>query len=331
VITVTGFLICAVIIFLAGKKLSFYGDAIAEITGIGKAWIGLVLMASVTSLPELMVGISSSAIIQSANLATGDILGSCAFNLGILAIMDVFMKEKRAILSEASQSHILSAALGVILLAMVAAGLYLPYDVYVTSWIGLTSILFIVIYIFSVRLIYLHESKLNPSAVANDNHGFGFTLRKAVLLYIIYAVITIVAALIIPYFAEKLAHETGLGSTFVGTLFLAASTSLPEVAVSFSAVRMGSIDISVGNLLGSNIFNILILAIDDIFYTKGYLLKDASEWNLISALAVIIMSSIAIIGLTYRKESKKYFLAMDAGLIFVIYVLNMFLLYRFTV
>src|SRR5687767_7432549 len=75
-----GFLVCAAIIFLAGRKLSFYGERIAEKTGLGKAWIGLILMASVTSMPELMVGISSTAIVGSADLAVGDILGSCIFN-----------------------------------------------------------------------------------------------------------------------------------------------------------------------------------------------------------------------------------------------------------
>ena len=88
---ILGFLICAVIIFFAGRKLSFYGDMIAEKTGMGKAWIGLILMATVTSLPELMVGVSSSAIVASADLAVGDIVGSCTFNLAILAILDLFV------------------------------------------------------------------------------------------------------------------------------------------------------------------------------------------------------------------------------------------------
>ena len=91
---VAGFLLCAVIIFFAGKKLSRYGDMLSEKTGLSKGWVGLILMASVTSLPELMVGISSSAIVQSADLAVGDILGSRAFNLGILAMLDAFVPKR---------------------------------------------------------------------------------------------------------------------------------------------------------------------------------------------------------------------------------------------
>ena len=89
--SIAGFLFCALVIFFAGRKLSWYGDMIAVKTGLGKAWIGLILMATVTSLPELMVGIGSSAIVQSADLAVGDILGSCSFNLAILAVLDIFV------------------------------------------------------------------------------------------------------------------------------------------------------------------------------------------------------------------------------------------------
>lgn len=325
-ISYLGFLICAAIIFFAGKKLSYYGDAISEFTGLGKAWIGLIFMATVTSLPELMVGISSSAIIQSADLATGDVLGSCAFNLGILAVMDFFVKNRKPIFSEASQTHVLSAALGIILVSMAGAGIFLPFDIHITSWIGLTSILFIVIYFLSIRVIYLHEKKFSDEK-QNGHVTYNLTLRKAILRYCIFAVIIITAALTIPYFAEDVAEQSGLGKTFVGTLFLAASTSLPEIAVSLSAIRMGSIDLSVGNLLGSNIFNIFILAIDDIFYTKGHLLKDASESNLISVICVIIMSAIVITGLTYRLETKRFMLALDAFFIFIVYTVNMILLY----
>ena len=122
---------------------------------------------------------------------------------------------------------------------------------------------------------------------------------------------------------------TGLEKSFVGTFFLAASTSLPEIAVSIAAVRMGSIDMAVGNLLGSNIFNILILAIDDLFYTKGLLLQDASPGHLISILSTILMSAIVIIGLSYHAKGKRYFLAWDAILIFIIYIINLFLLFYF--
>jgi cation:H+ antiporter len=88
ILNIGGFLLCAGIIFICGRLLSIYGEAISRQSGLGQGWIGLILMASVTSLPELFVGISSAGILQSVDLAAGDVLGSCAFNLAILSLLD---------------------------------------------------------------------------------------------------------------------------------------------------------------------------------------------------------------------------------------------------
>ncbi|MBL0306746.1 MAG: sodium:calcium antiporter [Chitinophagaceae bacterium] len=328
---VAGFLLCAVIIFFAGKKLSRYGDMLSEKTGLSKGWVGLILMASVTSLPELMVGISSSAIVQSADLAVGDILGSCAFNLGILAMLDAFVPMRRPLLGVASPSHMLNAGLGIILLTLVGFAFFLS-DYALTPWLAVSSLTFVVVYLIAVRIIYQNEK--NHKEEGNNNiiseKVRNTTLRIIILNYSIFAGIIIVAALSLPYFAEHIAEITGLGKSFVGTFFLAASTSLPEIAVSIAAVRIGSVDLSVGNLLGSNIFNILILALDDMVYTKGFILQDASDFHLLSVLSTIVMSAIVIIGLSYRAKGKRFWLAWDAAIIFIVYILNLILLYRFT-
>lgn len=317
----------ASLIFLSGKKLSVYGDMIARHLGLGRAWIGLVLMASVTSLPELSVGISSAALAGSADLALGDVMGSCVFNLFILSLLDVFVRGE-PLLFKASPSHMLAAALSIILVALVGMGLFLPTSLTIIRWIGLSSILFIAVYFVSMRLIYFYEAKLLLAQVAKEAEPIPpITLRKAALLYAANALVVIGAALFLPGIAQNIAIASGLGESFVGTLFLAASTSLPEAAVSISAVRMGAFDLAVGNLIGSNLFNILILAVDDVFYTRGYLLKDASDDNLVSVFSVIIMTGVTIAGLVYRSTRKVFLLAWDALLIAVVYVGNLLMLY----
>lgn len=319
----------AVVIFFSGKRLSFYGDIIAEQLHLGKAWIGLVLMASVTSLPELTVGISSVTIVGSADLALGDIMGSCVFNLFLLSILDAFVPGV-PLSSKVSASHILAAALSIVLVAGVGLGLYLPSNIVITSWIGLSSIFFVAVYFISVRLLYLYEQKIVEQKIATISAPAAkavISLKKAVVLYSINAVLVVGAALLLPGIAETIALQTGLGESFVGTLFLAASTSLPEAAVSISAIRMGSYDLAVGNLIGSNLFNILILSIDDLFYKKGHLLKAASDNNIISAMSVIMMTAIAIAGLMYRSNKKPFFMAWDAILIALVYLANLLLLY----
>lgn len=332
-IHIAGFLLCASVIFYAGKKLSHYGNLLAEKTGISRGWIGLMLMASVTSMPELIVGISSSAIVQSPDLAVGDILGSCAFNLGILAILDAFIPKHQPLFGIASPSHMLNTGLGIILMILVGFALFLPNDFAVTPWIGLSSIIFVAVYFVSIRVIYQNEKQQKPIGAGQrviPENAEQISLNRLIFNYSFFAVIIIAAALALPFFAGHIAEMTGLGESFVGTFFLAVSTSLPEIAVSIAAVRMGSIDLSVGNLLGSNIFNVLILAIDDLFYTKGLILKDASEFHLISVFSTVMMAAVVIIGLSYRAKGKRYFLAWDSATIFVIYLINLIFLYHFT-
>ncbi|MEY3349588.1 MAG: hypothetical protein RLY46_1627 [Bacteroidota bacterium] len=322
-----GFIFCAFTIFFVGRKLSFYGDLLADATGISKGWIGIILMASITSLPELMVGISSVTIVGSADLAVGDIIGSCAFNLGILAMLDVFTPKHKPIFGIASQTHILNAGLGIILITIVGLTIFIPHHIAITPWIALSSVIFILVYFLSIRIIYFNERNHpeNNQPTLRNNLP---TLKKIIFRYISFSSFIILAALALPFFAKHISEIIGLKESFVGTFFLAISTSLPEIAVSIAAVRMGSIDMAVGNLLGSNIFNVLILAIDDLFYTKGLLLQDASPSHLISILSTIIMSAIVIIGLSYHALGKKFILAWDAILIFIVYAINLFLLFQ---
>lgn len=322
-----GFLACAVVIFLAGKRLSYYGDLLADLTGMGKAWIGLILMAAVTSLPELMVGISSVAIVGSADLAVGDILGSCAFNLGILSMMDVFTPKSHPLFANTSKSHVLTAAFGIFLISLVGLGLFLSEDIAFLPFLGLTSISFLIVYLIAVRVLFNYQHSNPVVQIVDANHHIPFTLKHVVLRYCMFAGIIIVAALALPFFVEHLAEATGMGKSFAGTFFLAASTSLPEIAVSLAAIRMGSIDMAIGNLLGSNLFNVLILFLDDLFYTKGHLLKDASEMNLLSVFFVLMMTGVAIIGFIFPSREKKWFLAWDTFIISMLYLLNMILLF----
>lgn len=332
-----GFVLCAGVILYAGRGLSRYGERIAELSGMGGAWVGLILMAAVTSLPELMVSISSTVVVGSADLAVGNVIGSCAFNLILLGALDAFMPARRPIFNVASPSHVLAAALGIILLALVGVGLVDPSETQLTPWIGISSLLFIGVYLGSTRLLYLHARHAGPDgsiqptldvglASADDASLPALPTRQVALRYALYAVVVVAAATLLPPLAERIAVVTGLQESFVGTLLLAASTSLPEIAVSLAAVRMGAIDLAVGNILGSNLFNILILAVGDIAYTQGILLRDASNIHIVSVFSTIAMSAIAIIGLTYEVRGKRFLLAWDAALIIAVYIANLMLL-----
>lgn len=323
------FVLCTAVIVYSGTKLSRYGDIIAEKSGFGRAWTGVVLMASVTSLPELVTGISSVTYAGGPDIAVGSILGSCAFNMLILAILDI-MYRPAPISTKAHQGHVLSAAFGILLLSMVCASIFLRENIYPVGWIGPYSLMFMVIYLIAMRLVFSYEKRKIAEfmkEMAEDMKYKDVSMKNALLFYGMNALIVIIAAIFLPKIGESIAVTTGLGQTFVGNIFIAVSTSLPEVVVSIAAVKMGSVDLAIGNLFGSNIFNVFILALDDFFFLRGPLLSYSSPNQIISALSAIAMTTIAIIGLTYRAERKRLFLAWDSVGILLCYMVNLMMLY----
>jgi cation:H+ antiporter len=324
-----GFIVCTTVIFFSGTRLARYGDIIAEKTGLGRAWIGIVLMASVTSLPELVTGISSVTYAGVPDIAVGDVLGSCVFNMLILAILDAVYRPM-PISTKAHHGHVLSGGIGILLLSTVALSIFLKNSISPFGWIGPYSMLFFIIYFIAMKLVFRYEQrKISHFAkeIASEIRYKHITTKNAVIQYCINAFIVIIAATFLPKIGEGIAEITGLGQTFVGNIFIALSTSLPEVVVSIAAVRFGAIDLAIGNLFGSNLFNIFILAIDDIFFIQGPLLSFANPNHIISALSAIAMTTIAIIGFTYRAEKKLLFIAWDSLGIVTLYLINLMLLF----
>lgn len=325
-LSVTGFIVCTIAIIFSGTKLTKYGDVIAEITGWGRAWIGLILMASVTSLPELMTGISSVVLIGAPNLAAGDVFGSCVFNLLILSFVDARIKQP--LTSLVKPSHLFAGLSGIILLCLSAFGLLFKDVVPALFWVSPFSILIVLTYIAVMYGIFHYENRMDTaeyeaSEKVKDKDG----LRTALIYYSLNALLVIVAAAFLPHFGEKIADYYSMGDTFFGTLFLAASTSLPELVVSFAAIRLASYDLLVGNLLGSNIFNMLILALDDIFYTEGSLFSSIQTSHLQTIIFIIVMTAIVGLGILVRPTKKYWKFSLDTLIIALLYLCLMIILF----
>jgi len=128
------------------------------------------------------------------------------------------------------------------------------------------------------------------------------SLNRAYLYFAISAAFIIGAGIWLAIIGNEIALATGWRQSFVGSLFLAFTTTLPEITVSFAAMRMGAIDLAVANMIGSNLFNMTIIPIDDLFYLKGPVLAAVSENHLITALAVMLMTITFIAGLRFRPK-----------------------------
>lgn len=320
-LNILGFVVSAGIIIFSGSRLSTYGDRIAELTGWGKAWVGLILMASVTSLPELITGISSVTIIDAPDLAAGDIFGSCVFNLLILSVLDA--RVKKPLFSIVKSSHIVAAVFGIILLTIAGLALFLAEETPSVLWMSSFTFLIFGVYLIAVRGIFKYEqAELIDTKTVTPAHDTATPseLKKTVRLYVLHALIVVGAALFLPYFGEHIASYSGLGNSFFGTLFIAAATSLPELVVSLAALKIGSLDIAVGNLLGSNVFNMFILGLDDVFYTGGSIFKAIAPSHLMSVLVTIIMTAVVGLGLLFKPKRKQVWrFSMDTFVILILY------------
>ena len=319
------FFACAAVIFYCGTLLSRYGDVIAEKTGLGRAWIGLVLMAAITSLPELINGISSVAIANVPDIALGDIMGSLIFNILIIALMDLFYRKNHPIFSLTGGGHVISASYGIALIGIASGSILVGKFLPSFGGMGLYTPLIILIYLIGIRSVYYYEKK---NSVAAPERYPGITLKQAILKFSFNAAVIVVAATLLPFIADKLAVETGLGKSFVGTFFVGLATSLPEIAASVGALRLGAIDMLVGNIFGSNMFDILIIAVGDIFYTKGPLLNDVSINHAITGFAAIIMTAVSIAAIACGTKRRTFLrLGWDAMALFAIYAASVALLY----
>jgi cation:H+ antiporter len=322
------FLLTALVIVLAGSRLAHYGDVLGEKSGLGRTWVGVVLLAATTSLPELFTGFGATALTPAADIAVGDILGSCMFNLVILSFMDAIHPEPLS--TRAHQAHALSIGFGLLLIGVAGLGLVAGGRLPALGWVGLTTPALIVLYFVAMRLIFMHQRQLRAREqreVAEELQYAEIGMRSALLRYLGAAVLVVAAALWLPRLGTELARQTGLGEAFVGSLFIAITTSLPEIVVSIAAVRIGAIDLGVGNVLGSNLFNLLILGLDDVFYRQGVLLADAGGGHDVTVLAVVAMNGLFLTGLTYRVVTKRFAVNWDTGAMAAVYVTAVALVY----
>jgi cation:H+ antiporter len=326
------FLVCAALISWAGSLLSKYGDVIAEKTGWGRAWIGAILIAGVTSLPELASGISAVAWLNAPNLAAGAVLGSCLFNLALIAMIDLAYQPGR-VLANAQDIHILSGGLSVLMLGIVAMGVLLGPALNGFGILGISvlSIIILVLYVIGGRMIAGLEKERAGEVLEKEAVEGGYAkipARKAYIVFVLSGVAVVVLGIWLAFIGERLAATTGLSRSFVGNLFLALTTSLPEIAASLAAIRLGAIDLAIGNVLGSNLFNIMLFFAYDIADGRANFWASLTNANGFAAVMTIMMTGVVIISLMYRASPKTpYRISWDGLAIAAMYLGSMALLY----
>ena len=294
------FILCILVIFFSGRKVAKYGDIIAEKTGLGGAWIGLILISFITSLPELFNGVSAITLVDAPDLTVGDVLGANMFNMFNLALLDI-VHRNGSLLTVVGRIHRLTGAFSLLLVLLVAVSIFLSSPSYTMGigWIGWYTPVIIVLYIALVRILFIYERR-QPSLQETRLDYEEKPLGRVCLYFAMSAAFIIGAGIWLAFIGNEIAQVHGWEQSFIGSLFLAFSTTLPEITVSFAAMRIGANDMAVANMIGSNLFNMTIISIDDLLYLKGPVLASVSQGNSVTALAVMLMTILFIAGLRFK-------------------------------
>ncbi|SFL17459.1 cation:H+ antiporter [Halanaerobium salsuginis] len=325
------FILMALLIIISGTYLSRFGDIIADKSGLGQAFIGGILIAMATSLPELVTSISS-AVVGVPDIAVGNAFGSNTFNLVILAFADL-IQGRGPLLLRVNYSHILSGLIGILLSSLVVFSLILSHflNIHLSIFgLGVDSIILLFTYIVGVRMIYRYDKKnpLDPNEEKEADPNPDYTLRKAGFGFFACAVVIVFSGYYLTITADQLSALTGIDQSFIGSILVAAATSLPEFVATISAVRLNAYNMAVGNIFGSNIFNMAVIFFADLFYRQGILLADVKIVHILTAAIGIVMATIILIGLFYRSRRSFLFLGWDSIAAAAVYLIGVYMLFR---
>lgn len=323
------FLVAAAAIFVAGTYLSRFADELAELTGLGRMVVGMVLLAAATSLPELTVDLAAIRL-DAADLAVGDILGASLMNLLILAALDLSHHSRGRMLSKQSAAHALSGSVSAGLICLVALGLLTGRQAPDFAIARMSPALWLVpvAYAMGVRLVYL-DQRISLEAARESAAPSPVpirSLRRAALGFLVCAGVIFVAGPYLAEAADRLADLSGLGGTFVGTTLVAVSTTLPELVSSLTALRLGAHDLAVGNLLGSNAFNMLLLLPLDLAQ-EGALLAIVSPTHALTCVTAVLATQVAVLSQLYRLETRLPLIEPDAWLLIAVVLGGLVLVY----
>ena len=323
-------------VWVAGHGLARDADELARRTGLGSAFVGLVLLATVTSLPEIATTITAAVSARPA-LVLGNILGGVTVQTAILAIADAAVVRGALTRYPRKPTHALEAVLLIALLSILL-GVFIYGDSEVVLGMGSGALLLGLAYGFAVWLLRRYDadsdwvpldlpdlpadetpaSHLSPSEMTNQLLGVRMTGFSLVILACGVALV---------WASDALAEQTTLGATFVGSTILAASTSLPELSTTFAAARLGAYTMAISNIFGCNLIMLALLLPADALYRGGPLLAEAGRAEMLTLVTGILVTAVYVAGLLVRRKPQVLGMGVDSACVMAIYLASLFMLY----
>ena len=285
----------AVCVVFLSIKLANYVDLIDKKTDMSGAFIGGVILAAVTSLPELFTSISAVLFVKQPDLVMGNILGSNLFNMCIFGGA-ALIAAKSLCKSTIGNSHLKTTVITFVMFAIMLLPVVFKKD-YTVVGISVYSIILLVLYACSIKFM------AGDSAETEGEDNSPLTLKQIIIRFIIMAVLLVTASIFITVAADHLSEEFNLGKTVGGAVFIGVATSLPELTTSIALIRKGNFNACAGNVMGSGVFNFCIISIADILYRGGsvYISNDKSS----SYLNIFGLVAAAVVGIILIMKQRK--------------------------
>lgn len=301
IMSIVTYLIIAAVVVFASMKLSDYVDLLDKKTNLSGALLGGILLAAVTSLPELFTSISSTLFIHKNSFVVGNILGSNMFNMCLFLIPYLFFFAKLAS-SKVGKSHLLSMLfMGLLYVTVSVAGFVFNFNNILWGWFNPMSILIVAIY--ALAILKTPKTEESDEEVEDTSK---LSVKQIVVLFICFSILLIAMSIGITYHTNWIVNTFGFGETFGGALFLGVATSLPEMTSTINLCRKKNFDAAYGNILGSCVFNFLILSISDVlsFNCGPLYFIDQSSFLLIAGMVIILIVFLPTLLLTYLGKTK---------------------------
>lgn len=330
------FFALAVIIWQTGTRLSYCIDAIAEKTKIARAFLGLILLATATELPEFVTTLTASSS-GKGTLALNNMFGGMMLQLAVLAAADFCVKNGTL---SSKMHHPTVAVAGLLCITSLSAvlGLYVLEDWSFALHVGIGSALIAVLYIASMYVLYLAQGRETWSAVdlpqehktdsERNNKYDEQSLTRLVIISVICASAILFSGVLLVRLADTLAEQTGLGASFVGASLLAMTTSLPELSTSIAAVRVKAYTMAISNIFGSNMIMAFLLFPNDIVFMDGPIINEIDQPAAFALGAGIFMTAIYCMGLLLRPKMKVAGMGLDSLAILLCYIGSIIVMYN---
>lgn len=283
------FIVAAVVVFFS-VKCADYVDLLDKKSNISGAFIGGIILAAVTSLPELITSISSIFVVHNPELIIGNVLGSNVFNLCIFGGL-VLVSTRYFCKATVAKSHLATAVCTLVAYAGCAAATFTGFGTIPGININVVSLLILVVYVISFRFLS------NDDSETEDDSNCNLTVKQIVTRFILAAIGLVVASIVITYITDQIADKLNLNASLAGALFLGIATSLPELTSSIALVRKKNYNAMIGNVVGSNMFNFTILTIADIltWHSSVYIPSSQTMYMVIFGVVSTLLISLALI------------------------------------